>query len=503
MANIINEYFKDYSTSRPNFEKFHNQVINMPRDSFSTAKLSKLQTLAAYLLLIEGKARDSGENYKTIMFLIIDEFKKSHYPEKYRDTALEGRYFPINSNFEVHYKNQGRMFRHLMGLCAFFGFIQSSTRRSKIVNFDTCKEIVLSKDNVLKPLLRNIMLDININSNDYINSLEGIRINSTANYRPAYSILRFIKEINRPATMFEISILLGRIDDEIQTEEDILRRAIKVAKILPRNRDDQIKMFFGSLNWKFRYSSSQEPYFKFKTFLLFMQNFGLIQLNESNSLVTNTQDAVDLISAEVPIELADLEKLLSQIGDDEDENALAEIILRKRTPLITQAIKNDSNLVEKMNQRGLRKIEFDSKGKKKRNRIIAELAKILANYTCEVTGQKTFKMPNGLYYVEAHHIIEFSTEDGPDITDNILVLGPEKHSLIHYACKEEIEAIYNLLKTNNKINYERFRKMHVIYGCLTVRHVQILFDKKLITSTDKANLLKLISEAKNPMKGES
>jgi len=500
MPNVIYNAFKDYANSKSKFEKFHNQVINMPRDTFSTANLKKLQSLASYLLLIENEIDNTGMNYKEIMTQIIKELRKGNYPKAHRNNDFEKRYFRLDRNINRLYDDEGRMFRHLMGLCAFFGIIGSLSRQKKIINFDSCRELVLSNDTLLMPIFRNNLLNSNINSNDYINNLMGISLNTDADYRPAYSIIRFVKEIGRPATMFELSILLGRIDSKVQKEKDILLRAIKIAKNLPKNQDAQIKKFFGSLSWKkdqnvlFQYTPSQEPYFKFKTFLLYMEHFDLIEINSILNTVTLTKYSEELVSEKVPIELVDLDSLLSKIDDDvESDRVLADIILRKRSSIITSAIKSDSKLVGKMNKRSLRKIEYDKKGKRKRNKIIAELAKIMADYTCEVTEQKTFKMSNGTYYVESHHIIEFSKEDGPDITGNILVLGPEKHKLVHHACIEEIDDVYNHLKTNGKINYKRFEKMHAEYKCLTRRHVEVLYNKKLISSIDRDNLLKLIN----------
>lgn len=500
MSNIIYNTFSNYAGSKRSFERFHNQVINMPRDAFATATLNKLQSLASYLLLIEDDLGEASTNYKEIMALIIDKLRDGNYPKVHRNSEFEDRYFRLDKNIHELYESEGRMFRHLMGLCAFFGIAKSLSRQQKIISFDSCRELTCSSDALLIPIFRNILLNCNIKSNDYINNLAGISINTDADYKPAYSIIRFIKEISRPATMFEISILLGRIDPEVQTEKDILLRAIKIAKNLPKKQDDQIKRFFGSLGWKkdrnnlFQYTPSQEPYFKFKTFLLYMEHFDLIEINSITDTVTLTKYSEELVFEKIPIELVDLEWLLYKIDDDEEsDNVLADIILRKRSSVITSAIKSDSKLVKKMNKRSLRNIEHDRKGRRRRNKIIAELAKIMADYTCEVTGQKTFKMPNSMYYVEAHHIIEFLREEGPDITDNFLVLGPEKHKLIHHACIEEIDDLYNHLKTNGKIDYARFEKMHTEYRCLTPSHVKFLYNKKLISSMDRDNLLKLIS----------
>lgn len=495
MTSAIKDYYSEYMNTKLNFETFHNQVINMPRDAFSTATLEKLQSLAEYLLLIENEVSADGMTYKDFMMLIIEQLKNCNYPSMHRNKEIENRYFRKDLNIDYLYDREGRMFRHLMGLCAFFGMIASITKQKKIIKFDTCRELSLSKKELLLPVCRNNLLNDNINANDYIKSLKGVNIKHTADYKPAYSILKFIKELNRSVTMFEVSILLGRIDDDYQKDNDILKRSLVIAKELPLLQNDQIKHFFGRMGWKtengklFQYAVSQEPYFKFKTFLLFMEHFGLININSFYETISLTEYSQKLLEDEIPIELLDLEGLLDKIDDDAESDAkLVDIILRKRSKTINEAIKGDSSLVEKLNKRSLRKIEYDKHGKKKRNKLVSELAKIKADYTCEATGEKTFKMNNGLYYVEAHHILEFSTEDGPDITDNIIALGPEKHMLLHHACKKEVEDLYNHLKTNNVINIERFKRMHTVYNCLTKKHVQILYNKKLISKIDRDKL---------------
>ena len=55
MANKIREYYANYTSTIGNFETFHNQVINMPRDSFSISNLKKIKKLCAYISLIDSE----------------------------------------------------------------------------------------------------------------------------------------------------------------------------------------------------------------------------------------------------------------------------------------------------------------------------------------------------------------------------------------------------------------------------------------------------------------
>ena len=499
----ISEYYSEYLSSVDNFKKFHNEVINMPRDEFSSATFKKIRSLASYLLLTKDSFNISeGHNYKEILSFIIQELSKQNYPlPENRNLDLEQRYFRNDISLDLLYDNEGRMFRHLMGTLAFFGIIKSYSRQKKIIKFDTCKEIALADDNLLISILRNNWLSDNINTNDYIQNLQGIEIGKNANYRPAYAILKYIKHISRPATLFEIAVLLGRID-KIQKEEDIISRAFDISTELPVSQDEQLVYFFENMNWKnadgihFQYAASQEPHFKFKSFILYMQNFELLNYNIADSTVTLSSYSEKLLEDDIPIELLDLESLLYKIDDDQEKDSeLMDIIINKRSEQISNMIHQKTEIVERINKRALRtcNIAYYSNGKKKRNRLIAELAKLLANYTCQATNRQTFKMPNGKYYVEAHHLIEFSNENGPDITDNLIILGPEKHRLIHLACKEEIDDLYNHLKTNGVINIDRFKRMHTVYHCLTKEHIQTLSNKKLISSIDKEELLMLIN----------
>ncbi len=124
----------------------------------------------------------------------------------------------------------------------FFGFINSLTKQRKIIDYGKCREYYYSDDKVLMPVARNNVMMLNAKDNDFINSLKGITIDKDTEYRPAYGILRYIHDIKRPATKFEISVLLGRIDT-VKKEADILKRALEIGAILPKTQDEQIPYF--------------------------------------------------------------------------------------------------------------------------------------------------------------------------------------------------------------------------------------------------------------------
>lgn len=492
---IIKDYYKDYD-GITGFDSFHNQIINMPRDQFSDTSIHKIKLLAGYLLLTEGELPKDGCDYKTVMKCIGTQISKGNYPNQ-RYSEWETRYF-IFTDINSHYNRQGRMFRHLMGICSFFGMIKSISRNRKCIQYDQCREYTLSSPEILMPVVRNNMISLSAETNDYIKSIQGIEITEKTKYRPAYSILKYIQMINRPVTDFEISVLFGRID-KLKIEGDILSRALEIGAVLPTTQQEQITYFFNEMGWKdsnghlFTYAASQAPHFKFQNFILYLQAFDLIETNTITKLISLTKYATDLLADGISYLLADLELLLNKLDDGKESNReLNDLILYHRNPELLELAKSDDKFIQKVNRRSIdNPIVID--GKKKRNKLVAELSKIMAEYKCQYANKHIFKMPNGKYYCEAHHIIRFSDQDGPDITENMVVLGPEAHMIVHHACKEDVTDLYIQLIKNGAIKYEQFERMATVYHCLTEEHISILFDSRIITQIEKEQLLTLIA----------
>lgn len=491
------QYFQDYMNDLEKFKKFHNEVINMPRDEFSNTGLRKMRTLAGYLLLTEGKTDPTGVTYKDTMECIKNELESGNYPA-IRDTDLENRYFTF-IDIDAQYEKQGRMFRHLMSLCAFFGFVESISKNKKVFIYDKCREYCLSDNTLLMPVARNNIMMLNANSNDFIKSLKGIKIDDNTDYRPTYAILRYIKEIDRPTTKFELSVLLGRIDN-VKKENDIIKRALVFGSIFPQTQDQQIPFFFSNMGWindngtLFEYARSQEPYFKFNSYLLLLEAFELIKFDNVSKTYTLTDYANSILEDDVSYLIADLEALIAMIDDySSDNGTLNDLIIHQRNPELLRIAQEDDTFIIKMNLRSINNPRYDRNGKKLRNRLIAELAKIQADYKCQYAQRHIFKTPTGKYYCEAHHIIEFSTEDGPDVTNNLVVLGPEAHMIIHHACQEESENVFYQLKVNGVLNIERFKEMITVYHCLTENQINILSNRKVITALEKQELLDMLA----------
>ena len=280
----ISEYYSDYLSSVANFKKFHNEVINMPRDKFSDAGYEKIRSLANYFLTTKPYYNfEEGLTYKDILGILIENKTKGLLDKiNYRNLEFEDEFLRTDITLDELYKDKnkgglgfGRLFRH-----------------------KSCQEIAYSNDKLLVSILRNNWLSDNINTNGYVPYLRGINISSDADYRPTYSILKYIKNINRPATLFEISVLFGRID-KVQKEKDIFKRAIEISEELPLSQDEQIQYFFNKMGWRgYSYNRSQEPYFKFRSFLEYMENLELILINNDSSTITLSEYSENLLKDE-------------------------------------------------------------------------------------------------------------------------------------------------------------------------------------------------------------
>ena len=143
--------------------------------------------------------------------------------------------------------------------------------------------------------------------------------------------------------------------------------------------------------------------------------------------------------------------------------------------------------------------KYDKNGKRTRSKLLAELSKARLNYNCQIGGIPPFKDYRGNYYVESHHIIEFNREDGPDIIDNLLVINPYYHQLIHHAGPEDLTKFYLMLREKNIVTVELFKKMIDDYNCLKYKHLKALLRKRLINKDEFNYLLNYINN-KNPKK---
>ena len=505
--NIIAKSFENYRNTHINFDNFHNQVINMPRAKFEHLSdfIKLLKSLASYILLIDKEILANPINPKEIYHQVFENYKCNIVPSQNRNAAFENEFLKVNGEFDDIYHSFGRRFRHYTEYLSFFDIfkrIKVGNKWSKqkgLLDIDSLRELELTKEDDLFDVFRNRLLDLNVKNNSHVVVCEGIDLHDDIDYRPARAILRYIFEMDRAVSDFEIAILLGRID-EVQNEEDILVRANNIGKELPDSIGDQINLVFDSMLWKtnggvrYQYRSSQNPDFKFKSFIILMETFGMITYDRSSHFINLTDYSRDLIQDEIPLDVLDLEHLLVKIDSGTaDSKELTDLILKRRTDAITQAIQADGELVEKLNIRNIHHPPMKN-GKRIRSKLIMEVAKIKVNYIDEVEGVAPFASKSGTSYVEAHHIIEFGREGGPDITDNLICLGPANHSLVHHGDREDVLAFFNKCRTIGAIVYHRFEIICTKYHCLTKEHVLALLKKGLISEIEKNNLNALIDQ---------
>lgn len=496
-----------YSHYKGNYEKFcefNVKVLNMPRHAFEDMNISFVKALANILQNIELKENKEFENkdlyYSVHMYLLQNREVEAHpYIENLFDFSLFTK-----EQTDVHYdEKEGRKFRHLVEVMKLWGLVEKVQTSDKMfINENICKEFSTIDDKTLE-ILRTKLVAMDIEDNSFFQSLKNIKDiialkGQIFSYKPAINILRYIKEINRPVSQFEISNLLGIILPEYGDSEQLFNNAINIGKQLPSNLTEQQEWFFEFMDWKneegqlYRYKASQAPHFKFNGFILFMEDLNLIKKLKDNSIIL-TEYSEKLLGENIPIEVAELERYINIAEQSYSDKELAQLIVYNIKPSLLKYAAQNENFIYAMNIRSINNPKFDRKGKKVRNKLIAELAKVKAGYNCQISKEPTFRDEKGKNYVESHHIIEFNGEDGPDIVDNLLVISPFYHSLLHHACKEEIVNLYDHIRKNNIINIDLFKHMADKYHCIEEKHLKALLQKNLISNIEYKELVKYIA----------
>lgn len=494
----MKELFNNYKNSYENFVKFCNMVLNIPRPQFSNVDVEFLKSLAKILLKVK---------YNSYTISIVDLY--CLISELYiNGTTLPSFLLCLFNKQNInkiqakrYYNNKaGRYFRQYAEVMEMWGLLEKEAEKIKI-NYSVCEEFMTLKIDETESL-RSKMMSMDIMDNSCFMSMWNIKNKITEktifSYKPAVYILQYIKYINRPVSKFELANLLGVITYESYSANEVFDNAIYIGKQMPNNLSEHQEWFFEYMGWKnqdgkcFEYKKSQAPHFKFNLFLVFMNNFQLIDI--VGEKVTLTNYAQKILSETIPPEIVELESYINiALNNYDSDKKLADLILHNIKPSLLYYAAQDKNFIYAMNVRSLKKPIFDKKGKKIRNRLIAELSKIRANYTCQIGGIPPFKDEHGNNYVESHHIIEFNGEDGPDIIDNLLVINPYYHSLIHHAGKKALDDFYNTLRKNNTVSLDTFKKMNDDYHCLEEKHIRALFEKHLITELEYNQLVAYIN----------
>ncbi len=85
------------------------------------------------------------------------------------------------------------------------------------------------------------------------------------------------------------------------------------------------------------------------------------------------------------------------------------------------------------------KIKFSLQKIRDRNSKAVRKLKDLYNNECQITGREyTFLKKDGTFYSEAHHLIPLG-EGGADSVNNIVILSPLIHRMLHYANVKDID----------------------------------------------------------------
>jgi len=229
--------------SLADFRRFHNEVINMPRDSFIGFNIKKIKSLAEYLHLIKENFVPDGLTQADIYRLIHKALRtksvitKNNEFESFFDLTL----FTI-SDINARYNTSiGRHYRHWMELAMLLGLLYKNG--SKLVLSDFAEELILADDDLTMNLLREQVLDLNTIDNTYIKQLASSSYYHNLNFRPAIAIIKYLSLINRPATKFELSILFGRPDNRLRNEDRIVSHAFRVSRRLGINQNEQMRNF--------------------------------------------------------------------------------------------------------------------------------------------------------------------------------------------------------------------------------------------------------------------
>lgn len=494
--------YSNYKGSYEKFCEFNVKVLNMPRHTFENMNISFVKSLANILQNLEIEVNSEFTNkdlyYFVHMFLAKNkEIEIQSYIENLFELSLCTKQ-QVDDYYDIEV---GRKFRHLVEIMKLWGLVEKTASDKIFINESVCKEFSTIDDETLE-ILRTKLVAMDIEDNPFFQSLKNIKDimqekGQIFSYKPAINILRYMKEINRPVSQFEISNLLGIILPECDNSEQLYNNAINIGKQLPTNLTEQQEWFFNFMNWKneegqfYRYKASQEPHFKFNSFLLFMEDLDLIKKLRDGSFIL-TEYSEKLLQEDIPIEVVELERYINIAEQAYSDKELAQLIIYNIKPSLLKYAAQNEDFIYAMNVRSINNPKFDKKGKKIRNKLIAELAKVKANYTCQISKEPTFRDEKGNNYVESHHIIEFNGEDGPDIIDNLLVISPFYHSLLHHACKEEIINLYDHIRKNNIVNIDLFKQMSDKYHCIEEKHLKALLQKNLISNIEYKELAKYI-----------
>lgn len=176
---------------------------------------------------------------------------------------------------------------------------------------------------------------------------------------------------------------------------------------------------------------------------------------EFNSVEHNTYDITDPKDFNNLISIKNLEELSIRAYDENGYDK----INRKRSNSLISALK----------------AYYNNKFKNESNLI-----------PCECCAQTTFINTNNLPFLEFHHLIPFSTDNGPDHYLNLYGLCSNCHSMMHHLHFSFKTDLYQKLEKNNLLKIDFIDRLETLYsnGFLEAIHLDYLLKENIINSDD-------------------
>lgn len=501
-----------YRDTKDGFTLFHNEIFNLPRDTFSDKNANTFARNSIYLssvihLLDPSKPVTNKE--------LLLKMREANLEGKYNDSSFRDKNFEntyLNfcpNNIDNFYDKIGRNFRHIMEFNELFSLILKKSKHSFVINESKVKSYNKLSDNNLLEQVRSELLGLDFMNNDLIKGLRTGHApsNKTGFYPIVHAILSYINSMNRSVSDFEIAILFGRFGG-LYEESSILSRALKIGhKFYSSNREEQKNEFFRAMNWNFNYKSSQQPWFKFGQLINLLTETGLIEKDVSNDHAYRvTRYAIDLLKDDNMYFITDLSSFTERLANEAVSDSVINTYLSSHRIEIENLNKNIPDFKYQISLRSLKKER--NAIKRSRNRVTALVSKILNSNKAAVSwypseanhfgktiyNKELFQDENGIGYTEGHHLLELNPEKGPDILENLIQVDPNTHMFFHHASKRLVREMYALLRRDGIIDVNRFYDMTNKYHALSMQHIRILLDKQVIYADEAEKLKRLVTK---------
>tara|TARA_B110001450_G_C17663612_1_gene498470 strand:- start:2347 stop:4401 length:2055 start_codon:yes stop_codon:yes gene_type:complete len=201
-----------------------------------------------------------------------------------------------------------------------------------------------------------------------------------------------------------------------------------------------------------------------------------------------------------------MKEIQSHLSDNtalelEQEDTNTYVLTDPRSVNVEVSIEN----LEELSRRALSENDYDNINRKRSNSLITNLKTYYYNnfmdsenlVACECCSEKTFINTNNLPYIEFHHLIPFSTDNGPDHYLNLYALCSNCHSKMHHLHFSLKPALYNELEDNNLLEKTFIERLEVLYshGFLEAIHLDYLLKENIINNDDYEGFMSRSSNA--------